>query len=147
MIQLHRARLILVAAVIGAMIVVGAEFPLKELLHQRSNLALTQQELATLAARNSSLTADVVALSSNSTVNAIAHEEYGLVKPGQSSYVILPAANSAAAKQGLSIPAIPPQDLIAAGPVADPIATSAVPSGGGFWSRFLAHLEFWHWGH
>lgn len=136
------------AAIVGAVVVVGVEFPLSELLHQHAELALTQQQLSTLASRNSSLTADVVALSSNSTVNAIAHEEYGLVQPGQRSYVILPAANSAAAKQGLSIAAIPPQDLIASGPVGDkaviPVSASQSAS---FWSRFVSHLEFWHWGH
>jgi cell division protein FtsB len=146
--QLRRARLVLVAALAGAVIVVAAEFPLSELLHQHAALALTQEQLATLASRNSSLSADVIALSSNSTVNAIAHEEYGLVQPGQSSYVILPAANSAAAKQGLSATAIPPQDLVASGPTA---GTSAIPTGQtespGFWSRFASHLEFWHWGH
>lgn len=147
MIQLRRARLVLVAAVIGALIVVGAEFPLSELLHQHADLALTQEQLGTLASRNSSLTADVVALSSSSTVNAIAHEEYGLVQPGQDSYVILPAANSAAAKRGLSIPAIPPQDLIAASPVAGPATLSPTTSAStSFWSRFASHLEFWHWG-
>lgn len=137
----------MVAALVGAVIVVAAEFPLNELLHQHAELALTQEQLATLASRNSSLNADVIALSSNSTVNAIAHEEYGLVQPGQSSYVILPAANSAAAKQGLSAAVIPPQDLIASGPAA---ASASTPpdqvAAQGFWSRFAAHLEFWHWG-
>jgi cell division protein FtsB len=147
MTQLRRARLVLVAAVIGALVVVGAEFPLSELLHQHAELATTQSQLSTLASRNSSLSADVSALSSNSTVNAIAHEEYGLVQPGQASYVILPAADSATARRGLSAPAIPPQDLLAAGPVAGPTSAPVPGDTGSFWSRFASHLEFWHWGH
>ena len=144
--QLRRARLILVAAVIGAVIVVGAEFPFSELMHQHAALNLAQRQLSMLASRNSSLTADIGALSSNSTVNAIAHEEYGLVQRGQSSYVILPAANSEAAKQGLSIPAIPPQDLLASGPVPGRVVLPTSSDSPSFWSRFAAHLEFWHWG-
>jgi cell division protein FtsB len=147
MIKLHRARLVLVVAIAGALIVIAAEFPLSELLHQHAELALVRGQLSTLASRNASLTADIDALSSSSTVNAIAHEEYGLVQPGQLSFVILPTANSAAAKQGLSMPAIAPQDLLAAAPEGDhSVIPSPENSSGSFWGRFVSHLEFWQWG-
>jgi hypothetical protein len=85
-------------------------------------------------------------LSSDSTIAAIAHEQYGLIHPGQTSYVILPAAGSPAAN-GLTTPSIAPQDLIEA-PAGSPRTTSSStssPGVGGFWSRFTGHLEFWRW--
>ena len=147
MIQLHRARLGLLTAVVGAFVVLGLEFPLRELLHQHSALALARSQLATIDARNASLNADISALSSNSTVNALAHEEYGLVRPGQSSFVILPAPNSAAAKAGLAAPVISPQDLVASAPVVGhAVIPTAATNTSSFWHRFLSRLEFWHWG-
>lgn len=147
MIQLHRARLGLVTAVAGALALVGVEFPLSELLHQHSELALARGQLATITDRNASLSADVVALSANSTVNALAHEEYGLIRPGQRSFVILPAPNSAAAKAGLAAPVISPQDLVASAPVpGHAVIPTTARSASSFWSRFVSRLEFWHWG-
>jgi len=146
MIQLHRARLGLLAALAGALVLTVVEFPLSELLRQHGELALARGQLLTLSSRNSSLRADIAALSANSTVNAIAHEEYGLVQPGQHSYVILPATNSAA-RSSLAIPVIPPQDLIASSPEPGHIAIPTTPQRQlGFWSRFVSRLEFWHWG-
>lgn len=147
MIQLHRARLGLLGAFVGALVLVALEFPLSELLHQHSALALARSQLATIDGRNASLNADISALSSNSTVNALAHEEYGLVRPGQSSFVILPAPNSASAKAGLAAPAIAPQDLVASAPVVGhAVIPTTATSTSSFWSRFVARLEFWHWG-
>lgn len=143
--HLYRARLALLAAALFAGAVVVAEFPLSMLLHQRSQIALVSAQLGQLQSRNAGLAGDVKALSQNSTVAEIAHEEYGLVSPGQRSYVILPSNGSPAAND-LSVSEIPPRDLVASTPA---VATAPRPStvrGPGLWSRFLTHLEFWRSG-
>jgi cell division protein FtsL len=129
-----------------ALIIVIAWFPARELVRQHEELRAANGQLSVLVKHNASLAEDILALSSNSTIAAIAHEQYGLVRRGQTSYVILPAAGSAAANGGLTTPSIAPQDLIEA-PVGSPrTAPVAIVNGdGGFWSRFANHLEFWRW--
>jgi hypothetical protein len=128
-------------------VIVIAWFPARELVNQHEELSSENSQLSVLLARNSSLSADVAALSSNSTIAAIAHEQYGLVHPGQTSYVILPAAGSASSNGGLTTPSIAPQDLIEAPVGSSRTAPSATATSGtgGFWSRFSNHLEFWRW--
>jgi cell division protein FtsL len=144
--QVHRW--VLLGAVLCAAVIVVAWFPARELLHQHDELGAVNGQLATLAKRNASLSADITALSSNSTIAEIAHEQYGLVRPGQASYVLLPAAGSAAANGALTTTSIAPQDLIAAPvdePRAAPTSSASAVAAGSFWSRFSAHLEFWRW--
>jgi cell division protein FtsB len=143
----HVNRWILLGAALCAAVIVVAWFPVRELVHQHDELGAVNGQLATLAKRNASLSADISALSSNSTISAIAHEQYGLVRPGQTSYVILPAVGSAAANGALTTTSIAPQDLIAA-PIDEPHSASTGSStagAGSFWSRFSSHLEFWRW--
>jgi len=128
-----------------AVVIVVAWFPARELVRQHEELSAANSQLSLIAQRNASLSADISALSAKSTIAAIAHEEYGLVRRGQTSYVILPAAGSAAADGELTAPSIPPQDLIEA-PAGSPRSIPAASgAGGAFWSRFANHLEFWRW--
>jgi cell division protein FtsB len=143
----HVNRWVLLGAALCAAVIVLAWFPARELIRQHDELGAVNGQLTTLAKRNASLSADITALSSNSTIAAIAHEQYGLVRRGQTSYVILPAVGSAAANGALTTASIAPQDLIAA-PIDEPRATttgSAAAGAGSFWSRFSSHLEFWRW--
>jgi cell division protein FtsL len=143
----HANRWVMLGAALCAAAIVIAWFPARELIGQHEELSAVNGQLSVLATRNASLSADISALSSYSTIAAIAHEQYGLVRPGQTSYVILPAVGSAAANGALATSSIAPQDLIAA-PVDEPRPTPAQGSSGGagsFWSRFSSHLEFWRW--
>jgi cell division protein FtsB len=143
----HANRWVMLGAALFAAVIIVAWFPARELIGQHDELSAVNGQLSMLAKRNASLSADISALSSYSTIAAIAHEQYGLVRPGQTSYVILPAVGSAAANGALATTSIAPQDLIAA-PVDEPRSVSprGTSSGGGsFWSRFSAHLEFWRW--
>jgi cell division protein FtsB len=143
----HANRWVMLGAALCAAVIVVAWFPARELIGQHEELAAVNAQLSTLAKRNVSLSADISALSSYSTIAAIAHEQYGLVRRGQTSYLILPAVGSAAANGELATTAIAPQDLIAA-PVDEPrpASTRASSAGAGsFWSRFSSHLEFWRW--
>jgi len=135
----------MLGATLCAAVIVVAWFPARELVRQHEELSAANAQLSLIVKRNASLSADISALSSNSTITAIAHEEYGLVRRGQTSYVILPAAGSTSADGQLTTPSIAPQDLIEA-PVGSPRSTpTASGTGAGFWSRFANHLEFWRW--
>jgi cell division protein FtsB len=143
----HVNRWVFLGAALAAAVIVIAWFPARELVRQHDELGAVNGQLSTLAKRNASLSADISALSSNSTIAAIAHEQYGLIRRGQTSYVILPGVGSSAASGALTATSIAPQDLIAA-PIDEPRATStgAAPAGSSsFWSRFSGHLEFWRW--
>ena len=86
----------MVAATLCAAVIVVAWFPARELVRQHEELSAANSQLSLIAQRNASLSADISALSAKSTIAAIAHEEYGLERRGQTSYVILPAAGSSA---------------------------------------------------
>ncbi|HEY5271680.1 MAG TPA: septum formation initiator family protein [Acidimicrobiales bacterium] len=143
----HANRWVLLGAALCAAVIVVAWFPAREIVGQHNELRAVNGQLSTLAKRNASLSADISALSANSTIAAIAHEQYGLVRRGQTSYVILPAVGSSAANGALTTTSIAPQDLIAA-PIDQPRPASTRGSSAGsasFWSRFASHLEFWRW--
>jgi hypothetical protein len=147
-IHLYRARLAVLCAVVlgvGALVV---EFPLSELVHQRGQLVSVSGQLATVDAHNAQLRADVSSLSHAATIAAVAHEEYGLIAPGQESFVILPQTG-AKSPDPLSVGEIPISDLVAAPPppatTNDPVAAPAPPPAGSLWSRTVSRLEFWRW--
>jgi hypothetical protein len=143
--HLYRARLYLIGSMLFAVILVGVEFPFSLLMRQRAQISTTSAALANLTSRNSALNGDIKALRQPSTIGVIAHEEYGLVLAGQSSYVILPAAGTSAAN-ALPAASIPPRDLVATTATPGLAASTAKASGPGLWRRFLDRLEFWRLG-
>jgi cell division protein FtsB len=142
-INLQRARLGLVVAALASLVALVCWFPLSELLNQRGELSSLGSQVSSVAARNATLRSQVVALGQNGTIETIAHEEFGLVKPGQLSYVIEPAAGSTTGAPGLRETPIPTTDLVADQPVIAPHSVAAAQSGPDFWGRFVSRLEFW----
>ena len=142
MISLRRARLALLACLVGSFVLLVLWFPLGELMGQRSNLGVLSAELTSVEAKNQALKADVSALHSNAAIAALAHGQYGLVGRGQISYVILPAKGSSSGAAALDPRPIPVADLVAQdlAPAPSPPPTGTEP---GFWSRFVDRLEFW----
>jgi len=144
-ILLYRARLFLCASVLAAIVLLVLELPISAMLHQRGEIAQASNELSVVASHNASLRADVAALREDSAIAAIAHEEYGLVRPGQLSYVILPGRGDAASSGSLGSTAnLPASDLVlnpASAPAASPQKSTAhEPS---LLGRVLRRLEFW----
>ena len=151
MIQLYRARLALVAATLVAAVVLATQLPLGELLHQRTQLSAAASELSVVEAHNRQLSGDVALLRERSTIATIAHQEYGLVLPGQRAYVVLPAQARGATSSGLldagRLPAI---DLVAGDTAA--LAGTGIGAGpaaarpaGSLWSKVFGRLAFWRW--
>lgn len=148
---LRRARFALLAACGLAAGLVVTQLPLSELLSQRGQLRTAGRQLAVLDQRNAALHAENAALRQPGTVAAIAHQEYGLVRPGQQAYVILPQAGDAA-EGTLGTPAISRAQMLAGSAAA---LTGISPAGSGgtspangagtLLSRTLDRLEFWRW--
>lgn len=66
-------------------------FPTRTWLDQRAALAETELELRELQAERSALEQRVVELDTDDQIERIARYEYGLVRPGEEAYAVLPA--------------------------------------------------------
>jgi cell division protein FtsB len=74
---------------VGVLFVAG--FPLHTYLTQRQSLNRAERQATSLARSNKALAAEVKSLQTDSAVEQIARSEYGMVKPGEVAYTILPA--------------------------------------------------------
>ncbi len=135
----------LVVVFLGTIVLVAIEFPFRQLMNQRAQIARTALALQTVESHNTILQHDIASLSKTSTILSIAHQEYGLVQPGQRSYVILPNANAKQNMNPLTALAIPAEVLGAtSGSTTTASAShSASRPSGPLWSRVLRRLEFW----
>ncbi len=160
---MRRARLALVAGSGLAVAIVLTQFPIGEILAQRGQLRDVSRQLDLLDERNVALRSENAALRQPATVAAIAHQDYGLVRPGQQAYVILPATGAAdpdAASLGTpvisrsqmvsasasALTGVAPAGMSGAGPAAGDHAAGAGSAGqGSLLARTLDHLAFWRW--
>jgi cell division protein FtsB len=158
---LRRARVgLVVAAGLGGALVI-TQLPLSELLAQRAALRTVGGQLAVLDQRNAALRAENASVSQPGTVAAIAHGEYGLVRPGQIAYVILPASGHGDPDAAsLGTPVLSRSEMVSSSPQA---LTGIAPAGasgssgagasraagagrsGSLLSRMMDRLAFWRW--
>jgi cell division protein FtsB len=143
-----RARLFFLVAVVIAAGILVTNFPLGTLLHERATVQGETARLATLRETNEKLALEVRALDEPATIGQIAHEEYGLVTPGERPIVVLPASGGAgsSARDPLANNPIPSSDLLPSDAILDPGTQITPPPahGPGFWRRVLGAMEFWH---
>ena len=146
MLDFHRARQMLIVTLLGTIVLVAIEFPLRQLMSQRVQITKTALALQAVESHNAILQYDIASLSKPSTILSIAHQEYGLVQPGQRSYVILPSANAKQNMNPLTALAIPAEVLGSTSGSTSPVSASQVGTrpAGSLWSRMLRRLEFWH---
>jgi cell division protein FtsB len=84
--------LLLAAAAVATMAVLAAYvFPTRTWLDQRAALAETSAQLEALDAERDALRARLAELDSDAEIELIARSQYGLVKPGEEAYAVLPA--------------------------------------------------------
>jgi cell division protein FtsB len=69
-------------------------YPTRTFLDQRDETNKARAQLELLRAENARLARESKRLSTDSEIERLAREKYGLVKPGERSYVILPAPSS-----------------------------------------------------
>ena len=95
-----RRRRALLAATIGLLGVIGLLFafgyPTRTFLQQRSQINATQKQLADLQRATAALNQQSQQLRGDAAVTRIAREQYGLVRPGEVPYVLVPAAPTTA---------------------------------------------------
>jgi cell division protein FtsB len=150
----------------AAAVVLVTSFPLSVLLGQHRQMSAEAAQLSSVQHQNSLLGEQRLQLNSNAEVKRLARQNYQLVEPGQTLYLILPPAGkselstsgaSAAgdpANQPLVAPAqapnmspdpgLPATIVPATSGAGGQTSTTAVakPSGG-FWSRVGSTLQFW----
>lgn len=154
----NRARLAVAGGV--ALVILATSFPLTVLFSQHRQLSAAAAQLSQLTHENALLAEQQQQLNSNAEVKRLAQQDYQLVQPGRSLFVILPPAGQAAspgaptegdpADQPLVSPAQAPNMSPDPGLPQTPVATGggSAPSGpphhpAGFWSRIAGSLQFW----
>ena len=151
-----RARLTLLGAVVISAVVVFAWFPASSLLSQRSTLAASEAQLASLHKQDAALAQEKKNLSDAGEIGRIAREQYQLVSPGQGAYEVLPPSGAAAAGTPYAgdpgsadpvtpsaTPELPPGGVTTTGPPLTGKAATRASTSSGFVSRMLHALEFW----
>ncbi|MCO8129208.1 septum formation initiator family protein [Acidimicrobiia bacterium EGI L10123] len=116
-----RPLLLATAAVVTIAALAVYVFPTRTWLDQRAALAETSVELRELQAERSALEQRVAELDSDGQIEEIARSQYGLVRPGEEAYAVLPAP-----EQPVELPALWPF-----GALLEPTAPEgSAPSGG-----------------
>jgi cell division protein FtsB len=159
--SVNRARLLLLGAVVVSAVVLFAWFPAGTLVSQRSTLASTEAELATLHKQDAALAQEQKNLSDSNEIGRIAREQYQLVTPGQQAYEVLPPSGatdagtpyagdpgSDAPVTPSAIPELPPGGVTttttpSTGSRRTAPADPTTSAGSGLVSRMLHSLEFW----
>ncbi len=163
----RRNRVPVALAAAAAVVILATSFPLSVLLGQHGNLSAASAQMSELQHQNALLSQQRQALNSNAEVERLAQQNYQLVQPGRSLFVILPPAGQASTTPGAPTTGDPgDQPLVSpshapnmspdpglpqatapvsgsqpTGPVSSAL-TSAVPPSS-FWSRITSSLEFW----
>ncbi|HVC69394.1 MAG TPA: septum formation initiator family protein [Acidimicrobiales bacterium] len=91
----RRARAVLLVAAVFAFVVVLFTMPWSVLASQRQQLTSDSSQVSDLQAENRVLSAQASQLADPTAVAGLARQDYGLVRPGQRAYDILPPAGSA----------------------------------------------------
>jgi cell division protein FtsB len=104
----RRTVVLLVAAGATLALLVLVVFPTRSYLRERANMNSTAHQLQSLDAQNRQLTEQIGRLNSDAEIERLARKDYGLVKPGEEAYAILPGAlakSAAATKPAAAKPA------------------------------------------
>jgi cell division protein FtsB len=93
-----RRRRAVMAVTIGGLALIGLlfafVFPIRTYLAQRGQISSASAHLAQLQRDTRQVEAQSRQLRGDAAVERIAREEYGLVRPGETPYVLVPAASS-----------------------------------------------------
>lgn len=133
---------LLAAAGVTLAILVLVVFPTRSFLRERANLNSTAHQLQSLNADNRQLSDQIGRLNTDSEIERLARKNYGLVKPGEEAYAVLPGALAANPPTNKAAPRSQPAPHPPAGPTAQANAATA-PAHQGLWARFVDQLAFW----
>ena len=85
----RRFPLLAVLLVVALAVVLGGLFPFRQLLAQDRQVELAREQLAVLQEENARLEDSVAALHTPGEIERLAREQYGLVRPGEISFVVV----------------------------------------------------------
>ena len=91
-------------------------YPTRTYLDQRKQIASAQDRLDVLNTQTRSLERDTERLRGDAEVERIAREQYGLVRPGETPYVIVPATTPTTAPPTTAPPTTAPATTAPATP-------------------------------
>jgi cell division protein FtsB len=96
--QVKRRRALALRVSVGLVVVIGllfvVVFPLQSWFDQRSSIDASERRLEVLQRERVKLEAEARRLRSDSTVEQIARSRYGMVKPGEQPYAVVPESGS-----------------------------------------------------
>jgi cell division protein FtsB len=150
----RRTWALLAAAGATLAVLVLVVFPTRSYLKERGDTNSATHQLQSLDAQNRQLTDQIGRLNTDAEIERLARKDYGLVKPGEEAYAILPgalakgaAANTPAAAKpsgGKSPAGKPPAGQPSSGqPSSGQRGQATAPAHQGLWGRFLDQLAFW----
>ena len=79
---------VVVLLLVGLAIVLAGVFPFRQLIAQERLVENTQAKLDALVVENEALQAEIDAVASPTELERLAREQYGMVRPGETSYVV-----------------------------------------------------------
>ena len=82
-------------------------YPTRTFLDQRNDTNKARAQLEVLQAENARLARESKRLSTDSEIERLAREQYGLVRPGERPFVVLPAPSSTLPPPSSTVPAAP----------------------------------------
>ena len=92
--------LVAITALVAAVVTAAGIFPFRQLIAERRSVAQAQETLLALRAENERLAGEVAVLGTDEEVERLAREQFGLVRPGEASFVVVaPAGEEAAAAE------------------------------------------------
>ena len=80
---------LVLTALVAVTLALGV-FPTRTYLEKKQEVSLAQQQLDNLTAENDEKQTRVDTLQTDAEIEAIAREEYNLVKPGEETYAVIP---------------------------------------------------------
>lgn len=90
----RRKKVTIAFVLVGIAIYFLAVFPTRSFLLQRQQVRSTVAKVKAMEASNQALQKQVNAMNSPSEIASIARSEYGLIKPGEKAFVVLPPSKS-----------------------------------------------------
>ncbi len=79
-----------VLLIVALAITLAGVFPFRQLLSQQRQVETAQAQLEALQAENAALEDEAAALQTPAEIERVAREELGLVRPGETGYVVQP---------------------------------------------------------
>lgn len=87
-------KLTIALVIVGIAVYLLAVFPTRSYLLQRNQVKNTIAQVKAVQSSNQALQKKIDSMNSPSEIAHIARSQYGLIKPGEKAYVILPPSNS-----------------------------------------------------